>query len=413
MVVGFNGKGYGTTNTIYYKWDTVSGTAINQDDLEAGSLNGSFNFSQNYPTINTITFNFTFKAEYPADNESNVVKFQIYSDSGFSNLLAESSNITIVDATGAAPTQWSVTNPSIQWIWEANGFLKNSTGTISADTATENEDQWGFYNNAGGHGALTETEWIADKDIVKTSYTTNSGETRYYLTFENDLDFCTNSNSSDGNAVRTNGGFTYFYVKMPWSYGSTTGWGRYFLYSGFCEMSGNFTGGRNPSTSYQYSEMGSYERNYNSSSDYQLYYLPRGASSGGSTNAAYATKQYERFDSGRIEYVVVVFNFGTSSNNDYYNSTYTVSTRIENTLTGALHTSFNNTTYSNTYGSQDDRMQDVDTGANIARPFFHDSIYWSDGAHDTRWVMAGWANRPYTNTEQNTLLTELIDLYGQ
>ena len=545
--VGFtivvSGTGYNNNTTLYYKWTTVSGTAIDSNDIIVGNLNGSFNFSQSYPTNNTITFNYTFRAEYPADSESNVLKFGVYEDSACTQLLKESSNITIVDATGTVVNQWAVSNPSVQWIWEADGFLTGSTGTISANTATQNQDRWGFYNNATYNSvnkALPEASWIADKDIVKTSYTTNSGETRYYLTFPNDLDFCPNSNTSDGSAIRRNGGFTFFYVKQPYSYGSTGQmWGRYLLYSGLCEKSAAFTGGRNPSTSYQYSEPGYFEYHYPSGNESHIMYAPRGADTSGSNNAPYAYRNWESWNTTNIEYACIVYNFGTASSGDFINSTMHVTMILENAITGASVSSLSNSAFSI---SSNSLGQDVDTnnvavtyavtvaasgGANrfvldgvsyppinlirestytfdqtdstndghplvfkngssayqtgvtyylngsaasysdytnvttfnagrssgdrkvvieidvdapttgliyycfihgngmgntitltdgtknTARPFFHDSIYWSNGANDHRWIMAGWANRPYTSSEQTALVNELKNLYGQ
>ena len=321
-------------------------------------------------------------------------------------------------------SSWPVPNPAIQWVWEADGFLTGSTGTISANTATTNQDSWGFHTNAQNinGGSLTETQWIADKDIVKSSYTTNSGKTRYYLTFENDLDFTLNSNSSDGNAIRTNGGYTFFYVKTPWPFGNTNTniWGRYMIYNGLSEYSADFTGGRNP-TIYadQYREPGIYEYHHSSNYDQNTYYFPRGADSGNNTYSAYSYRTggayYARFNASNLEYHVVTMTFGpaNTAGTDFINSEYRESFRVENTLSGG------GTTYYNVYQNvnsghlgEGQRPQDVDTTLNNARPFFHDSAYWSDGAHDVRWVAAGWANRPYSTTERTNLINHLVELYG-
>ena len=417
-----NGDGWLTSDTVYYKFHTVSGTTLVQADFVQGSPDGNFSFTQDYPTSNTITLYYIFKAEIGGLSENNVVKFQIYKDSGLTNLIEETANITVTDATGTY-TSWAVSNPSIQWIWEANGFLTDTTGTISANTATENQDRWGFYNNnAGNGGALTETDWIADKDIVKTSYTTNNNKLLYYLTFENDLDFCPNSNTSNGADVITNGGYTYFFVNMPYNYAHENityngPYARYMTYQGFSAYTANFSGGRNPTSVNQHSNPGhyAYKTLNNTSNDTSLYYHPRGSGDTGSSNSAYSSKAYVFHDKDWIRFSVVVFEFGTAdgTGSGYYSSTYRVSTKVQNTLTGAAITSYSNETYGGQHTtSSSGRRQYVNTTANGARPFFHDSVYGQDGAHDTRWVMAGFANRPYTTTESTNLLNELDNLYG-
>ena len=79
--------------------------------------------------------------------------------------------------------------------------------------------------------------------------------------------------------------------------------------------------------------------------------------------------------------------------------------KIKNTST--IKTNKSGTlSFSGTAGSK------VDLGYDFARPFFNDSRYFGSGARDVKHVACGFANRPYTNTEVETLRAHLVSKYG-
>ena len=53
----------------------------------------------------------------------------------------------------------------------------------------------------------------------------------------------------------------------------------------------------------------------------------------------------------------------------------------------------------------------VKNSTNVARPTFNDYIYWAN-ITNLNLIGAGWANRPYTDTECNDLVEYLDENYG-
>ena len=53
----------------------------------------------------------------------------------------------------------------------------------------------------------------------------------------------------------------------------------------------------------------------------------------------------------------------------------------------------------------------VKNSTNVARPAFNDVIYWAN-ITNLNLIGAGWANRPYTDTECNDLVEYLDENYG-
>ena len=98
---------------LYYSMETTAGTPdLSDADLLAGNyfgtpyittVDGSFNLTySNFYGEERATLYFKFKAEYPADNEGNKIKFRVYKDSSRTELLGESLEMTIQDVTGTA-----------------------------------------------------------------------------------------------------------------------------------------------------------------------------------------------------------------------------------------------------------------------------------------------------------------------
>tara|TARA_A100000172_G_scaffold20332_5_gene11504 strand:- start:5871 stop:6926 length:1056 start_codon:yes stop_codon:yes gene_type:complete len=88
--------GFADGTTLYYTFNTVSGTAMTDADLTGGgSVSGGFTLSSNAATLN-----FSFLAEVGGLSESNVFKLEIRSGSTGGTVEMESGNVTVTDAVG-------------------------------------------------------------------------------------------------------------------------------------------------------------------------------------------------------------------------------------------------------------------------------------------------------------------------
>tara|TARA_Y100001963_G_C6791851_1_gene455961 strand:- start:3717 stop:4766 length:1050 start_codon:yes stop_codon:yes gene_type:complete len=91
-------EGLDDGTTLYYTFNTVSGTAMSDADLTGGgTVQGSFTL-----TNNAATLNFSFFAEVGGLTEGNVFKLEIRTGSVSGTVVMESGNVTVTDVVGTA-----------------------------------------------------------------------------------------------------------------------------------------------------------------------------------------------------------------------------------------------------------------------------------------------------------------------
>jgi len=326
-------------------------------------------------------------------------------------LTTPASGVYNLSATGNARGDWPVaegywpyndgtfpiSNAQMQWMFQADGF---PSGGISANTATTPTNDYGM--------TFPVDEWISDYAITKGSWTNQAGGQTSYIELPFRTDFCLNANSANGNAISENGGFTFFSVMEENMYGGT-GWGGIFNYARLYEASFSHTTGRTISSSGYFGGPLIFANKY-----YNRFQWRRPADSGSSGDYAYLVDGNINGTNGEYwgnQTNVIAISIisqetkNVSTNTGNIGAYYKYYAKIKNTSTVKTNNS-GTMSFGGSGGSK------VDLGYDFARPFFNDSTYGGNGAADVKHVACGFANRPYTNTEVETLRLHLLSKYG-
>ena len=157
-------SGWATSDVLYYTIATTSGTTLVDADLVGGSglldtIEGSFSFAADGDA--SISLSIKFKAEYPGVTENNKCKFKVYRDSGRTDLLNESNEITINDVTGAA-------NKDVYFTLRENRYGTN-IGTIShylTDTSGNIIHTFGTTSGNYGNATWLFKSWASNPDSL-------------------------------------------------------------------------------------------------------------------------------------------------------------------------------------------------------------------------------------------------------
>lgn len=163
--------------TLYYSVATVSGTTLTSADFTTGDVTGSF-------TINSNSGSFVLQPTADGISESNVAKIEIRSGSVSGDILSETGNLTIGDAS------------STTFYWPTSGGSTSSTNYV-ADFGTYVEFK-GTFTGSSNVSYDCMSAWQYMMDNVPSS---PSKFEFYDSTFSSSTPKFTNSNSSHCSAL--------------------------------------------------------------------------------------------------------------------------------------------------------------------------------------------------------------------
>ena len=257
---------------------------------------------------------------------------------------------------------YGVSAPELQWVMSAQ-----SGASVAVNTAID---------LSNGEDTVYTGTWTSLVASTVNSYSNSAGVTKYYLPLTSGSDLQTSVATSSNSDIISNGGFTVWLTLIPHS--TRTSWQKLWTYY-------NLAAGSTTSTV-------------------------------GSTDAFKGPLIFTRTDSNRISYRRPP---ATTANGDYATidnivtgNTGVLTLILRTTSSGATHAWVRNGTYSVDAASQaftGNAGYGIKTDANSATPVFADAYYSGQGETYTGVMESGFANRPFTDAECQTLADGLND----
>lgn len=261
------------------------------------------------------------------------------------------------------PQYYGVSAPELQWVMSAQ-----SGASVAVNTAIDLSN--------GADTVYTGT-WTSLLASTVNSYSNSAGATKYYLPLTSGSDLKTSVATSSNSDIISNGGFTVWLTYIPHS--TRIHWQRIWQYANLAESS--------TATSVGYADQ---------------YKGP----------LLFTATQENRIQYRRPSATIYTAGDWVNIDNIVTDSTGVLTFILRTTSSGATHVWVRNGTYSVDAASQTfsgPAGYGIRTAENIATPVFADAYYSGYGETYTGVMESGFANRPFTDAECQTLADGLND----